>query len=70
MVMNFYSMGMGYPMGGNVYEGMKAKYGCGHVDFGSAPKTFEYPMEVLVKRSEPVIVRSSLGRFIRNLFVV
>ena len=70
MSMNFYSMGMGPMAGGNVYESLKTQYGCGHADFGTAPKAFEYPMDVLVKRPEPAIERSRIFRFIQKLFIV
>ena len=48
MVMPF-GMSM-YGSGINVYQNMKQKYGCGHADFGTAPKFAEVPIEIAPAR--------------------
>ena len=50
-------MGMNgmYGMGGNFYQCLKQRYGCGHADFGEAPKPVEVPVEIIQRRAwEPM----------------
>lgn len=53
MPMGFFGMGMGMGSmsGGNFYEGLKQRYGCGHADFGTAPRPVEVPIEYVPRRA-------------------
>lgn len=69
MVMSLGGMGMGSMYGGgNVYQGLKAKYGCAPADFSERPRIAPYPMEVIPKAPEPVIHRSWFGRLMNKLY--
>ena len=71
MVMSFGGIGMGGMSNfgnGNVYQNIKAKYGCGHADFGERPKIAPYPMEIIPKAPTPNVQKSSFGRLLNKLY--
>ena len=70
MVMGMYPMGMYNTtmMGGNVHENLKARYGIGHADFGTRPKAFEYPMDIVAREQEPPIKKSWLSRVFHKIY--
>ncbi len=53
----------------NVHQNLKAQYGVGYEDFGSAPYAQPYPMAVVPHRAEPAIEKTWLGRFIKKCFL-
>ena len=82
MPMNFYgmnagmgmgAMGMGAGMGmqnssGNVYDNVKAKYGCGYSDYGHRPKIGDYPVDTIPQPDLRPSEKTWLGRIIRKLY--
>lgn len=69
MVMSFGGIGMsGMYGGGNMYQNVKATYGCAPYDFSERPHVAPYPMEVIPKTPEPVIHRSWFGRLMNKLY--
>ena len=62
-------MGMsGMNGGGNVYQATKAKYGCGHADFGERPQIAPYPMEIIPKSPDTPVKKSWFGRLMDKLY--
>jgi len=68
MVMPMGSYGMSGASSANVYQTMKAKYGCGYADFNERPKVAGYPMDIIPKAYEPDVKRSWFGRFMDKMF--
>jgi len=81
MPMNFYGMGSGMGMGmgmnmgigsqnssGNVYQDIKAKYGCGYADYFERPKVGAYPVDTTPQPNPRPAEKTWLGRIISKIY--
>lgn len=65
---NMSSYGSQNSNGGNVYQALHQKYGCGYADFGHRATLADCPLEISASKQQPQIKSNWFHRLFRNYF--